>query len=71
MRGYDGIVADLLCIESVNADLRDVDNRTPLSYAAESGYDNIVQLLVKSGADTNFSGCKRSHSLVICRRARS
>lgn len=40
-------------ISEIDIDARDPASRTPLSYAAEKGYVNIVRLLLASGADPN------------------
>ncbi len=37
-----------------NIDVKDIDGKTPLHYAAEIGYLEIVKLLVASGADINI-----------------
>lgn len=48
--GYK-VVDFLLSFKNVNVDHRDIDNRTSLSHAAEAGSEDIMELLMKSGAN--------------------
>jgi ankyrin repeat protein len=41
---------------NIEADLEDGEGRTPLSYAAERGYEQVVKLLLDKGADVNAQG---------------
>lgn len=44
------------CIAGANADLRVDDNVTPLQLAAEMGHVEIMEALVKGGANVNMQG---------------
>ncbi|RBR01921.1 hypothetical protein FVER53263_20921 [Fusarium verticillioides] len=53
--GLENIVQKLLLTCS-QADLTDDYNRTPLSYAAEQGYETVIELLIDNGADKDSQG---------------
>jgi ankyrin repeat protein len=47
--GIEAVVPLLLATGKVDADSKDEDGRTPLSYAAEKGHDGVVKLLLATG----------------------
>ncbi|KAF5638968.1 ankyrin repeat [Fusarium tjaetaba] len=53
--GLENIVQKLLST-CPQADLTDDDNRTPLSYAAEQGFETVIELLIENGADKDSQG---------------
>ncbi|KAF5986977.1 ankyrin protein [Fusarium bulbicola] len=53
--GLENIVQKLLLTCS-QADPTDDFNRTPLSYAAEQGYETVIELLIDNGADKDSRG---------------
>ncbi|KAF5637154.1 ankyrin repeat [Fusarium sp. NRRL 52700] len=53
--GLENIVRKLLLTCS-QVDLTDYCNRTPLSYAAEQGYETVIKLLIDNGADKDSRG---------------
>ncbi|KAF5606298.1 ankyrin repeat [Fusarium subglutinans] len=53
--GLENIVQKLLLTCS-QADLTDDYNRTPLSYAAEQGYETVIEVLINNGADKDSRG---------------
>src|ERR1051326_6737121 len=44
----------MLRVGAMAKDLRDLDGRTPLSWAASRGHENVVRLLVSAGAAVNL-----------------
>ncbi|KAF5125128.1 Ankyrin repeat domain-containing protein 50 [Metarhizium anisopliae] len=58
MTAYFGIysaVRDQLVKNNMDPNSEDAENRTPMSYAAESGHVAVVKLLLDHGADANFN----------------
>ncbi len=55
LAGYFGVskAADTLVGFGHSANLEDTHGRTPLWYAASSGYDTVVEKLIAAGADVN------------------
>ncbi|KAI7770093.1 hypothetical protein LZL87_014294 [Fusarium oxysporum] len=58
--GLENIVQKLLLTCS-QADPTDDFNRTPLSYAAEQGYETVIKLLIDNGADKDSRGTDKYH----------
>ena len=52
--GRDDIVRKILHLHEVEADVLDVDGRTPLSHAAERGRLNIIKILSRSNANRDL-----------------
>jgi len=52
--GRDCMVRPILHMHKVKPDVRGVDGRTPLSYAAETGHINIIRILSREGADRDL-----------------
>lgn len=42
-----------------NINALDVDNRTPLHFASESGKGKVCQLLIQNGASVGIQDCKK------------
>ncbi|KAF3393739.1 putative ankyrin repeat protein [Penicillium rolfsii] len=55
-----GLLMAVLLDGEHNLDLRDVNDRTPLHYAAENGHQDVVKLLLDKGADSNIKDNYRS-----------
>jgi ankyrin repeat protein len=65
----------ILNLDYVDVNRRDVDSRTPLSYAAERGHVDIVQQLLERGADVKSKsearrtplsyGAEKGHDVVV------
>ena len=45
------VVSLLLSSDKVEINTKNIEGRTPLSYAAANGYKAVVELLLKAGAD--------------------
>jgi ankyrin repeat protein len=52
--GRDDIVLEILYLHKTEADVRDDDDRTPLSHAAETGRRAVIELLMERGSDRNL-----------------
>jgi ankyrin repeat protein len=53
-KGYDAIVKLLLETDNINVNWKGKTGWTPLSYAIEGGYKNIVELLLEAGAKVDY-----------------
>jgi ankyrin repeat protein len=71
-------IVQVLLEHGVDVNFRDINNRqSPLSWAAERGYDHFVNVLLEKGADPNFSfmleetalsrAVERSHETIVRR----
>ncbi|XP_067653296.1 ankyrin repeat domain-containing protein 50-like [Haliotis asinina] len=54
-QGYSDIVKYLLSLKCVDINSRGVSNRTPVMVAAYEGHKDVVELLVKHGADMSLT----------------
>jgi ankyrin repeat protein len=71
-------IVQVLLEHGVDVNFRDINNRqSPLSWAADCGYDHFVNVLLEKGADPNFSikveetalsrAVERSHETIVRR----
>jgi len=66
--GREDIVLEILYSHKIEADVQDIDGRTPLSHAAETGRRAVIELLMERGADRNL---KDKHDLTPVDYARN
>ena len=52
--GVEAVVQLLLAMRQVDTDSKDENSRTPLSYAAESGHEAVVRLMLDNGVDISI-----------------
>ncbi|KAK6591799.1 HET domain protein [Botrytis cinerea] len=66
--GHIEVVRLLLETKSVNVNVRSVEGRSPIFWAAVCGYEEIVKLLLSAGADPTFVDTDGDTALLISKR---